>query len=136
MGIPDQLISADSHVNPLPTMWRDYLTAGFRDRAPRLESTDEGDFQIFEGRRTPILGINAMPGRKFEEYTLTVRRLSEHRRLFHASLPAAATGLAPDGNRCGTRWLKSRGRPALTSADAAAKWVCPPSTQPAFSPTS
>jgi hypothetical protein len=45
------LISADSHVNPPPTMWRDYLSAGFRDRAPRLESTDEGDFQLFEGRR-------------------------------------------------------------------------------------
>src|SRR5579883_3491778 len=74
-----QLISADSHVNPPPTIWREYLGAEFRDRAPRLESTDEGDFQVFEGRRTPILGINAMAGRKFEEYSLTVRRLSEQR---------------------------------------------------------
>jgi predicted TIM-barrel fold metal-dependent hydrolase len=73
------LISADSHVNPPPTMWRDYLSAKFREHAPRLESTDEGDFQLFEGRRTPILGINAMAGRKFEDYSLNVRRLSEQR---------------------------------------------------------
>ena len=72
-----QLISADSHVNPPPTIWREYLSADFRDRAPRLESTDEGDFQVFEGRRTPLLGINAMAGRRFEEYSLTVRRLSD-----------------------------------------------------------
>jgi predicted TIM-barrel fold metal-dependent hydrolase len=74
-----QLISADSHVNPPPTVWRDYLSAEFRDRAPRLESTDEGDFQVFEGRRTPILGINAMAGRKFQDYSLNVRRQSDQR---------------------------------------------------------
>lgn len=74
-----QLISADSHVNPPPTIWRDYLSAEFRERAPRLESTDEGDFQVFEGRRTPLLGINAMAGRKFQDYSLNVRRQSDQR---------------------------------------------------------
>ena len=39
----DHLISADSHVVPLPTFWRDYLPARLRDRAPVVESTDEGD---------------------------------------------------------------------------------------------
>jgi predicted TIM-barrel fold metal-dependent hydrolase len=79
MTIEYQLISGDSHVNPPPTMWLEYLDPEFRDRAPRMESTEEGDFQVFDGRRTPILGINAMAGRKFEEYSLTVRRLSEQR---------------------------------------------------------
>ncbi len=74
-----ELISADSHVNPPATIWRDYLSAEFRDRAPRLESTDEGDFQVFEGRRTPILGINAMAGREFQDYSLNVRRQSDQR---------------------------------------------------------
>ncbi len=74
-----QLISADSHVNPPPTMCREYLKAEFRERAPRLESTDEGDFQVFEGRRTPLLGINAMAGRKFEDYSFNVRRLNDQR---------------------------------------------------------
>ena len=58
-----ELISADSHVNPPPTMWADYLPSAFRDLAPRVESTDEGDFQVFEGRRTPIVGIGAMAGK-------------------------------------------------------------------------
>jgi predicted TIM-barrel fold metal-dependent hydrolase len=75
----NELISADSHVNPPPAMWAEYLPASLRDRAPRVESTDEGDFEIFEGKRKPVLGINAMAGRKPEEYSLTVRRLDEQR---------------------------------------------------------
>ena len=73
------LISADSHVNPPATMWRDYLPREFRDQAPRIESTTEGDFQVFEGRRTPILGINAMAGKKAQEYSLMIRRFDEQR---------------------------------------------------------
>ena len=74
-----ELISADSHVNPPPTMWADYLPSAFRDRAPQVESTDEGDFQIFEGRRTPILGISAMAGKKPEEFSWNIRRLADQR---------------------------------------------------------
>ncbi|MCE2391888.1 MAG: amidohydrolase [Proteobacteria bacterium] len=77
--MPHELISADSHVNPPPTIWADYLPAEFRERAPRLESTDEGDFQVFEGRRTPILGISSMAGKKPENYSWTVRRLEDQR---------------------------------------------------------
>src|SRR5262245_16857751 len=75
----NELISADSHVNPPPTMWAEYLPASLRDQAPRVERTDEGDFEVFEGKRKPVLGINAMAGRKPEEYSLTVRRLEEQR---------------------------------------------------------
>ncbi len=46
-----RLISADSHVNPPPAFWRDYLPAKYRDEAPRVETTDEGDFVTFEGTR-------------------------------------------------------------------------------------
>ncbi|MEE8165167.1 MAG: amidohydrolase family protein [Myxococcota bacterium] len=74
-----ELISADSHVNPPPTMWADYLPAALRNRAPRIESTDEGDFQIFEGHRTPIIGIGAMAGKKPEEYSWNIRRLADQR---------------------------------------------------------
>lgn len=73
------LVSADSHVNPPATMWADYLPATFRDQAPRLESTDEGDFEVFEGRRKPVLGINAMAGKKPEDYSLMIRRLEDQR---------------------------------------------------------
>ena len=74
-----ELISADSHVNPPPTMWADYLPSAFRDLAPRVESTDEGDFQVFEGRRTPIVGIGAMAGKKPEDYSWNIRRLTDQR---------------------------------------------------------
>jgi predicted TIM-barrel fold metal-dependent hydrolase len=77
--MPDLLISADSHVNPPATMWVEYLPKSLRDQAPRVESTDEGDFQVFEGRRTPLIGINSMAGKKPEQYSWNVRRLDEQR---------------------------------------------------------
>jgi len=73
----NELISADSHVNPLPQMWVERLPREFRERAPRVESTDEGDFQVFEGRRTPILGINAMAGKREQDFSWNIRRLSD-----------------------------------------------------------
>jgi predicted TIM-barrel fold metal-dependent hydrolase len=77
--VSNQLVSADSHVNPPASMWARYLPASLRDQAPRIESTDEGDFEVFEGKRKPVLGINAMAGRRPEQYSLTVRRLDEQR---------------------------------------------------------
>src|SRR5262245_2462187 len=64
----DPIISADSHVNPLPTFWAEYLPAACRDRAPKLEQTAEGDFIAFEGQRTPFGTLNAMAGRQAQEY--------------------------------------------------------------------
>ena len=57
-----QIISADSHVSPPPTFWRDYLPGSFTDRAPSLESTDEGDFVVFEGRKTPFIMLSNLAG--------------------------------------------------------------------------
>ena len=74
-----ELICADSHVNPPPAMWADYLPAPLRDRAPRVERTDEGDFEIFEGQRKPVLGLSAMAGRKPEDFSLTVKRFDDQR---------------------------------------------------------
>ncbi|HZR81611.1 MAG TPA: amidohydrolase family protein [Candidatus Binatia bacterium] len=77
------LISADSHVVPLPTFWREYLPARFRDRAPRVESTDEGDFTVFEGRRTPVMAINSIAGKKREGHGFAYRRFAEQVRGGH-----------------------------------------------------
>jgi len=74
-----RVISADSHVNAPIEMWREYLPAAFRDRAPRLERTDEGDFEVFEGQRKPISRMAAQAGTRPEEYTTTVRRFDEVR---------------------------------------------------------
>src|SRR5207248_550193 len=45
--------------------------AEFRERAPRLEQTEEGDSIIFEGKRVPFTTLNAMAGKKAEDYTNT-----------------------------------------------------------------
>ena len=66
-----QMISGDSHVNPPHDMWSRYLPSKFAEKTPKLESTDEGDFVVFEGRRTPHMVLGALAGRKAEDYALT-----------------------------------------------------------------
>src|SRR5262245_6932066 len=78
-SVSNELISADSHVNPPPTMWAKYLPASLRGQAPRVEKTDGGDAEGFVGMRKPVLGISAMADRKPEDYSLTVRPLEEQR---------------------------------------------------------
>jgi predicted TIM-barrel fold metal-dependent hydrolase len=74
-----RLISSDSHVTMPDEAWQTYLDPEFRDRAPRIERTDEGDFRIFEGTRAPILGLGNLAGKKPEEYSLNLRRLDDSR---------------------------------------------------------
>src|SRR6516164_4223898 len=73
------LISSDSHVTMPDEAWQEYLDPEFRDRAPVVEETDEGVFRTFEGRRSPVNTLNNLAGKKPEEYTLNVRKLSEPR---------------------------------------------------------
>src|SRR5262249_60536824 len=87
----EPLISADSHVVPLPTFWREYLPAGFRDRAPVVESTDEGDFTVFEGRRSPVMAINSIAGRTREGQGFAYRRVAAQGAGGHGP-PAALAG--------------------------------------------
>jgi predicted TIM-barrel fold metal-dependent hydrolase len=74
-----RLISSDSHVTIPVTAWQEYLDPEFRDRAPRIESTDEGDFTVFEGTRKPLSSIANLAGKKPEDFSLTVRRLDDMR---------------------------------------------------------
>jgi predicted TIM-barrel fold metal-dependent hydrolase len=60
-------------------MWATYLEPEFRDRAPVVERTDQGDFEVFEGKRRPMVALNATAGRRPEEFTMTVRRFDEVR---------------------------------------------------------
>jgi predicted TIM-barrel fold metal-dependent hydrolase len=77
MAGPDVLISADSHVVPLPTFWRDYLPARFRDRAPVVEQTDAGEVSVFEGRRSPVMAINSIAGKSREGQGFAYRRFAD-----------------------------------------------------------
>jgi predicted TIM-barrel fold metal-dependent hydrolase len=74
-----RLISSDSHVTMPDEAWVDYLSPRFRDRAPRIEHSDDGDFRVFEGARTPFLGLNNLAGKKPEEFSLMLRRLDDAR---------------------------------------------------------
>jgi predicted TIM-barrel fold metal-dependent hydrolase len=74
-----KLISSDSHVTFPVEAWPDYLSPEFRDRAPRIERTGEGDFQVFEGKRTPVMALSNLAGKRPEEFSLNVRRLDEFR---------------------------------------------------------
>lgn len=73
------LISSDSHVKMPEEAWQEYLDPEFRERAPRVERTAEGDFRVFEGRRTPIHGLDNSAGKRPEEFSLIVRKLEEQR---------------------------------------------------------
>jgi len=64
------LIDADQHLNPLQTFWKDYLPAKFRDQAPQVEHTPDGDFIVFEGRRKKMTVIVAVGGLKPEDYKM------------------------------------------------------------------
>ena len=74
-----RLISSDSHVSIPETAWQEYLDPEFRDRAPYIESTDDGDFRVFEGKRSPLQSIGNLAGKKPEDFSLTVRRLDDMR---------------------------------------------------------
>ena len=124
MTIDYRIISADSHVNPPPTFWRDYLPERFKDAAPRLEQTDEGDFLLFEGHRTPVNLLPALAGKEAEDYR-TTGKLSEARpggwepqaRLEDLALGSAPTAVGPTSADL-TQW-----RPGMTQLSAnQARW--------------
>ena len=74
-----RLISSDSHVTMPDDAWQEYLDPEFRERAPHVERTDDGDFRVFEGRRTPIMTLDNLAGKKPEEFSLNVRKLEDQR---------------------------------------------------------
>jgi predicted TIM-barrel fold metal-dependent hydrolase len=61
-------ISADSHVNVHPNVYAERVPAQFKDKAPRVEFTPEGDYWVFEGKRSPAIGLGHQAGKKWEDY--------------------------------------------------------------------
>ena len=49
MTLPFKLVSADSHVAEPPDLWTTRIDRRFRDRAPHLVSTDDGDAFVIDG---------------------------------------------------------------------------------------
>ena len=99
-----RLISSDSHVTMPDEAWQEYLDPEFRDRAPRIERTDEGDFRVFEGQRTPIMTLDNLAGKKPEEFSLNVRKLERPARGCVGSRRARSRTWTPTAStpRCST----------------------------------
>ena len=73
-----KVICADSHVNPAPDFWQDYLPESLRHLAPRIEQGDDADYVVFEGRRKKLNLIGAQAGRSGENFKIE-GRLSDMR---------------------------------------------------------
>ena len=64
----NRIVSADSHVNPPKDLWVRNVPQKFKDRAPRVESTDMGDFWIVDQQISGAIGLDSSAGRKPEEF--------------------------------------------------------------------
>ena len=67
------IFDADAHIDPPHDMWQTYLPAHLRDRAPRIEHGDDGDYILFEGNRRPFMLINNQAGRTGENFKMKGR---------------------------------------------------------------
>ena len=70
MKVEDLIIaSVDDHIVEPPTMWDSHLSVQHKHLAPKLLRDENGaDYWLFEGRRAPNIGLNAVVGRMREEY--------------------------------------------------------------------
>jgi len=64
----DRIVSADSHVNPPKDLWTRSAPESLRDRAPRVESTPQGDFWITDSQISGAIGLDSSAGRKAEDF--------------------------------------------------------------------
>jgi len=63
------LVSVDDHVVEPPGFLEPHLPAKYRHAAPKVEHRADGtDFWVYDGRRLPNVGLNAVVGRPRDEY--------------------------------------------------------------------
>ncbi|MCH6563832.1 MAG: amidohydrolase family protein [Myxococcales bacterium] len=63
------IVDADSHVNEPPELWQDRVPAKFKTRAPKVLSTERGEFWSFEdGKELWPVGLTAVAGLSYLEY--------------------------------------------------------------------
>ncbi len=64
------IVDADAHMNPSADMWADYLPAHLRELAPRIESDEDCDYIVFEGKRRKLNLISAQAGRQGKDFKM------------------------------------------------------------------
>ena len=63
------LVSVDDHVVEPPDMFENHLSGEYKAKAPRVVRKKDGsDVWLFNGQQLPNSGLNAVVGRKPEEY--------------------------------------------------------------------
>ena len=62
------LVSVDDHVIEPPDAFTRHFPERLRSRAPRIETVDGKDGWLWEGKRYPSIGLNAVVGRPRSEY--------------------------------------------------------------------
>lgn len=62
------LISVDDHIVEPPDMFKNHLTAEWKDKAPKVVRINNTDTWEFNGQKLPNIGLNAVVGRVPEEY--------------------------------------------------------------------
>ena len=62
------LISVDDHIVEPPDMFKNHLTAEWKDKAPKIIKVNGMDVWEFNGQKLPNIGLNAVVGRIPEEY--------------------------------------------------------------------
>ncbi|MER5195715.1 amidohydrolase family protein [Streptomyces sp. NPDC002755] len=78
-----KLLSTDDHLIEPPRLWSDRLPARFREAGPRIVEQPRGAGQapaevwVYEDRIHPYIGLNAVAGKKPEEFGLEPTRYDE-----------------------------------------------------------
>ena len=74
----EDIISADSHVNPRKGLWTRGAPQKLKERVPRVEITPGGDFWIVDSQITGGVGLDTSAGRtpeQFKPYGLTHKNM-------------------------------------------------------------
>lgn len=78
-----KLLSTDDHLIEPPTLWSDRLPAKYRESGPRIveqprkEGSAPAEVWSYEGRIYPYIGLNAVAGKKPEEFGMEPTRYDE-----------------------------------------------------------
>jgi predicted TIM-barrel fold metal-dependent hydrolase len=78
IGVP--IISVDDHLIEPPDLFDGRVPTGLAERAPRIvEDTDGSQYWLYEGRRYPNIGLNAVIGRPREAWSMEPARFEDMR---------------------------------------------------------
>ncbi len=60
------IVSADNHVFEPPDLWTARIESEYRDRAPRIESMEDGDWWVCDGVKGQTMALGSQVGVRFE----------------------------------------------------------------------